>query len=330
MAKADQGASMIINLFYLSNNNTGGWITFTAHLYNSLQMIKDVKVNLFKIRERTENTERDFGYGIKYRNINMTNALNLDGVGLVVALQKNQNDECNILLQAGVRIVVHDPAELKNSITQNPIVIRANNKQYFEDAKFIPHPYIRRFGDDTQQRNHNKTGVSISRIDFDKNTDILLRANRVIRKKKDKIDILGFENRLYTRFKIVPEFPEWEQSKVAYPREMDYAVMLLRDYKYMVDMSAIKGDGGGTQYTFLEAMDAGSVCILNSKWFDVKGPMKDGENCLSASDHIQVINRMKTGNSKLHFIRKNAYKMLKNHDPKKIARRYIKELSCAS
>jgi hypothetical protein len=31
-------------------------------------------------------------------------------------------------------------------------------------------------------------------------------------------------------------------------------------------MSTISGDGGGTQYTFLEAIDAGTALMLNEGW----------------------------------------------------------------
>jgi hypothetical protein len=31
-------------------------------------------------------------------------------------------------------------------------------------------------------------------------------------------------------------------------------------------MSVIKNDGSGSQYTFLEAWDAGSGLVLNNKW----------------------------------------------------------------
>ena len=39
--------------------------------------------------------------------------------------------------------------------------------------------------------------VSISRIDYDKNTEIILRANQIINDENKKIKIFGSENRFY-------------------------------------------------------------------------------------------------------------------------------------
>ena len=38
----------------------------------------------------------------------------------------------------------------------------------------------------------------------------------------------------------MPKYPEWEQSKAAYPRDKDAAFNLLRRAVFSVDMSAIK------------------------------------------------------------------------------------------
>ena len=43
---------------------------------------------------------------------------------------------------------------------------------------------------------------------------------------------------------------------------------ILKDAKYMIDMSIIKGDGGGTQYTFLEAIHHNCILILHNEWIE--------------------------------------------------------------
>jgi hypothetical protein len=59
-------------------------------------------------------------------------------------------------------------------------------------------------------------------------------------------------------------------------------------------MSSIAQDGGGTQYTFLEAIDAGCVLILNSKWTNNPNSIwQHNHNCLvvSNSDELaQILN----------------------------------------
>ena len=44
--------------------------------------------------------------------------------------------------------------------------------------------------------------VSISRIDFDKNTDIILNANKLINDESKKIYCFGAENRIYVHHKL--------------------------------------------------------------------------------------------------------------------------------
>ena len=43
---------------------------------------------------------------------------------------------------------------------------------------------------------------------------------------------------------------------------------LLNNCEYVIDMSIIKGDGGGTQYTFLEAIYQDSLLILHNEWIN--------------------------------------------------------------
>lgn len=272
-----------INLFYLSPNNTGGWVTFTAHLIDALEHCGVTGV-LRKIGNNSERKDRPFGYGITYRNTSRTEAYNLcaNEPCLIVAAAKKFRDETEKMMLAGAKLVVHDPTELKNlpagllNMQEQCVVIRRAGLQMLPKARFIRHPYTRMV--------HTKPDIkmtlcaSTSRIDFDKHTEILLDANRLLN-EGNKIKIYGFENRLYTKFKIMPNYPEWEQSKVAYPREKSAAVDILRDALFMADMSIIKGDGGGTQYTTLEAWDAGAVPIINEGWAYRDDDMKPGVNC---------------------------------------------------
>lgn len=318
----------MINIFYLSPNPYGGWVTFTAHLMKSLE-IAGYQANLFKIGNRTEKFTRPFGYNIRYRNVSLDDAIGMEGSKLIAAVGKKFVQPACALIYDGARIVIHDPTELWEDLkdaVDNPIIIRKNNAKYFNSSTYIPHPYVRIFErTDRSSLRKKYKAVSISRIDFDKHTEILLDANRLIKKERDRILIRGFENRLYTKFKIMPNYPEWEQSIAAYPREYEYAANLCRQARFMVDMSAIKGDGGGTQYTFLEAMDAGAVCILNREWFNVKGEMKEDVNCLAAADGKELVKKLRTDLATCEAIVAEGNKVLRRHAPKTIAKKYAKE-----
>ena len=47
-------------------------------------------------------------------------------------------------------------------------------------------------------------------------------------------------------------------------------------------MSTIKYDGGGSQYTFLEAIYQGCVLVLHRDWVNQGKTFKEGVNCLAA------------------------------------------------
>lgn len=278
-----------VNLFYLSPNTTGGWVTFTAHLMDALKAAGHLPF-LKKIGNKTELKERDFGYGKRYQNISATDAYARAKKGeacLIIAAAKNFKENTEELLRLGAHIVIHDPTEFRNVDqtiikAERCVVIRKVGLEHVPGATFIRHPYTRQF---TEPKQKAIRAVATSRIDFDKNTTIILDANRaLVKMKQEPVRIYGFENRLYTRFKVVPHYPEWEQSKCAYPREKDAAFKLLLGAKYLVDMSVIKNDGGGTQYTTLEAWDAGTAPVIHEDWIRPKDDMIPGVNCAVAKD----------------------------------------------
>lgn len=290
----------MINLFYLSGNTTGGWVTFTYHLAKSLEAAGQ-DYRLFKIGNRTENFTRPFGYELAYQNVSLEDAVTLtcENPTAILAAAKNFRDAAATLIENGAKLVLHDPTELKAGLAgldiDRPWVIRKEVYKQVPGAIFIRHPYVRMPKPDVLPK---RAGViSTSRIDFDKNTYTILEANEL----GAGVKIHGFENRLYTKFKIKPRFPDWKQSVSHYPRTSDAAFNLLLGAKAMVDLSDIKGDGGGTQYTFLEAWDAGCVPIIGEWWVKRGDDMVDEgarQNCWSvedAKDLYKLCRRMRGG-----------------------------------
>ena len=113
--------------------------------------------------------------------------------------------------------------------------------------------------------------ISISRIDYDKNIDIIVKANSLITTQENKIEIYGEPNERYIYQKLLT----WDnfkkddphsQYRGHFPKTFEKLTEILTIKRFVVDMSSISQDGGGTQYTFLEAIDAGCVLVLNSKW----------------------------------------------------------------
>ena len=328
---------MKVDLFYNSPNTYGGWVTYTSHLIDTLQAV-GAEVSLFKIRPRSEKRTRNFGYDKRYRNISMEEALARSNVKLIVAGAKNFKKTTDTLYHEGNSfIVIHDPTELKNlpePLDMNRcVVVRKKGVETLPLANnsillpyrptFIRHPYVR----DVENFITSKPNVAIStsRIDFDKHTEILLDANRLLPENK-QIEIRGFENRLYTKFKIVPKDPEWVQSKAHYPREKGYAFNLMCSYNFNVDMTLIKGDGGGTQYTWLEAWDAGCIPIIHKKWLlDTPDDMRENYNCIviETAEELAKVLQEPMSDTVLQKFRQNGFDSLKQHEPKIIGEQYL-------
>ena len=81
---------------------------------------------------------------------------------------------------------------------------------------------------------------------------------------KKTYNIFGAENRLYVHHKLAQlNFKDYWKGKFQKdPLLYDDKDSILKVVNYMIDMSTIKNDGGGTQYTFLEAIYNDCVLIF--------------------------------------------------------------------
>ena len=311
------------NLIYMAKPAYGGWVAFTVHL------ALKYGYNLYKIGNRTEHkkngepTLRDFGYGVKYQNLSIEDVLKLDNV-LITAIDKKYYQYLNSL-KSGTTIVIHDPTEVRGKralpvITNlsrfNVITIRETVETYIDKtlnikSKFIHHPFYK-----YPISNIKKQGaVATSRIDFDKHTDIIIKANNIVNPDQ-RVDIYGSKNDLYIYHHI--------KNKLKLDINRDYKGRfkkcfkdlnnILANAKYMVDLSAIQNDGGGSQYTFLEAIYQGTVLILNKKWVDnVNSLFIHGINCLVVKDEYELATILQSTNIDTETIALEAKKLLKNH-----------------
>lgn len=321
---------MTVHVVYATKVNVGGWATFTRHLIRVLRLHgEDVK--LWKIGNNTEEFSRPFVAGaeedITYRNAHpeTLSALHKSGQVIIAACGKHYVELCEQLMAKGAAMVIHDTAESSNRMKlHKPWVIRKALLGQAEGSVFIRHPYMRHAGGLMQGAGAMRKGaIATSRVDFDKNTRMILDANRL----GAKIDIVGFENRLYTKFKIVPDYPEWIQSSGTHSRSGQGNFERLLNAKFMVDLTDIKGDGGGTQYTFLEAWDAGAVPIIGSWWIKPKDDMVSGEgngvNCISVKDAEHLAWFLKRANrgeydATYHVLSGQGARQLKKHGAKVI------------
>lgn len=312
-----------MNLIYMARPIYGGWVTFTAHM-----SIKN-NYNVYKIGNNTEKRKRKFGYGVDYQNLNIQDILSLNDI-MISAIDKQYYQYLH-LFPDNTKLVIHDPTELKTGKKSNPLiddkllykfkiyVIRKNVKDYIKnnfniETTLINHPFYQYpISDKPKIYNY---AVSISRIDFDKNTDIILKANKLLPDDK-KISIFGAENRLYVYHKLKQlDFHKYWNGKYEKTLPMLFNdKQILKSPIFMIDLSVISNDGGGTQYTFLEAIYNDCILILHNDWINKGNTFIDKFNCFGISNEHELKDILTTSYypKYLQTIRNNAKKILNNH-----------------
>lgn len=314
----------MIAIFYLAKPKYGGWVTGLAHGFRLLEDCGG-DVRLFKVSDRStsETKLRHFFQGVHSQKLCVRDAISIakNNPSIVWCADKHHLHIARELLPRGSQIIVHDPMEhgaeamayLKSQDIK-PIVQGPKIQEWLATkglkSTLIPMPYssVAKHEMIRMSRDTDKTvnAVAVSRIDFDKHTEIICAANE---KLKEPIRIYGAENRMYTHFKLDDEYPTWRENNHG---SFDNVYSILAKSNYMVDMSSIKNDGGRTQLTFMEAWDSGTVCVLNRKW-DVGGEMVGGENCLYVDGADDLVDTLESNTNDVKRIVKNGYEALKKH-----------------
>lgn len=267
---------MTRQLLFLSDVRYGGWVTFTYHL----AMILGKPMVL-----RPANSFRGGGVfydALSYKNV-AASALRQLPKPIVTAVSPNKR---HILkdLQSGY-LVVHDPTEFCEELFEyakrsKTFVIRHKVQKALAakgiESTLLRHPFYQYAKAPAGKR----VNRAMSRVDWDKHTDLILRANAL----GADVNIHGQVNNQYFFHGKLEEldFKRWHRG--AYGRTLKESSQLYGTTRHLVDMSVIKGDGGGTQYTFLDAEYHGAGLILNRGWTEVEGSLyQDGVNCYAVS-----------------------------------------------
>lgn len=322
-----------MNLIYLAKPTFGGWVSFTAHLAN----LRDS--NLFKISKKTETSGgqpkyRPYGYGIQYRNISLVDFKTLITESskpyLITAIDSNYYKILPDMPPNG-HLVIHDPTEVKTKKGElveylkpfQIITIRESVSKYLNTIgisnRCLSHPYVSIADSFKLCPLSNKSGaVAISRIDYDKHTEIILKANNIL---LEPIKIYGCKNDRYVYHHLkdldpMKELMPGSNYKGKFPKDFKILSKILSPAKFMVDMSRIKDDGGGSQYTFLEAIDFGCILILHQDWVSrPDSKFRVGVNCLAVSneDELAALLNSNISSQLLTDIRANAKELLEVH-----------------
>ena len=299
-------------LFYLAKPTHGGWVSFSAHL----ALVTGAPF-IYKIGSRVEGKARAFGWSVNYTNVSVDYFAQMKNI-TILCLEKSHYNLLPVIAQkikAGHRInlITHDTVEFKKEALDfikeyndkiNLISIRPTIRDYLEDkygihSKYIAHPF---YPYERTKREPNQQSIAISRVDFDKHTDVIIEANYKL-EKEERIKIIGKINNVYEWQKLNKVVkPEHSPFHSKYPEYMgimkldfDFLDGVLAGRKFMVDLSAIHDDGGGTQYTFLEAMYNKIPLVLNGKWSTGQDSdkFKDGYNCWMVNDSNELARLIK-------------------------------------
>ena len=333
--------------FFLSDfYHWGGTVTFTAHLLNSIGRKQVIRIGNVP---KSSGISGNFGYGLDYQIVH-SDFLDEASMPFIIDFF-NYHHVLHKLKRNDITIVIHDPTEISKQNAPyleywNVICIRKAFQQYLKDkynvhSKFLCHPFypystendnsssLAEYDNDHIKRDRDikieKTStISICRVDYGKNMEIIMDANKLLKKEeKDHhhdytIKIHGPFNPQYVDHILggKQNFSQYYQGTFA--KSFEAISNIVNKAKFVVDLSTLHNDGGGTQYTFLEAIHHGAALIINRKWIEDLAPkycdFKEGYNCYAISNAQELTEIIKNSkNMDTTRIVNNSKKLMDRH-----------------
>lgn len=326
------------------SNPYGGWFSYTQHLARGLRAA-GAEVHILGLVDRKK--PADLGAGVQVAFIppgpDAVRILNKYDVVHVVFLASEKTEgeppayKTLRGVERGLVVTMHDPAEVRkgtsyeigllNAKRPAVVTIRAAPTAFFREKlpgasiTLVPHPFVFQGASAAPRED---LLVSTCRVDFDKNTHLLLQA----KPKRARFEIwTGGVNRIYAFHKLRPLgwAPSWYRG--AFGREDAVVHRVYARAKGLVDLSTIAKDGGGTQYTFLEAIDAGCALLLHSGWATgASDALQPGVHYLSAGTPEEVAakaDEMVLNEDLRKSLVNNALEAVAHHDAKRVAETYL-------
>ncbi len=318
-----------VNVFYLGKPRIGGWVSFLSHFTRALPLA-GLTPTVYCVGRTTEVNPkngalrpRKLGQDVTYYNVSEATACELAayGVSIVTSCAKEYVDLLPKLAARGpVHLRVTDGSEIRwlaptlkagqgvKVHTTRTAVAAALAAAGVSQVPTMPTPYIREV---TAPSAGKRFAVAFSRVDWDKNTHVIVEANRLLPPGKH-VEIHGAVNRMYEHHKIVEVDPAWRRFYGGEFRSRGYGAHLAAQSKFSVDLSVIAGEmGGGRQFTFLEAWDGGSALVVHSRWADPAGPVAAGKTALVAGSAAELVDVLtKTPHSACQELRERSYAVL--------------------
>jgi hypothetical protein len=285
-------------LAYLATPKFGGWVSYTCHLAEALQAATGKLPRIVRTGKTTAAKPQHMLAPLQYLRVAETRLEPVASKVLITAVDAQHVSLAIRLVEAGAGLVLHDPTELSPLVLEAArkarvlIVVREAmlhllEKEHGIIATGVRHPYTPEWNWSQPDPEPTFPAVSISRLDWDKHLEAIVQLNA----NGGRVAIYGAENRMYTHHKLTPLDKNWRTHyRGKLPAYHRAGAAVARNAGCVVDLSAIKHDGGGTQYTFMEAWDAGATLIISNRWLVDGGEMQPGVNCVAVDpDDTQAL-----------------------------------------
>ncbi|MDQ3083258.1 MAG: hypothetical protein M3Q77_00400 [Thermoproteota archaeon] len=285
-----------------------------------------------RVGKRSENRTRMFGYGYNYQNISISDLLSKPERPFLVTIFKenylstmarlNEEEGHNNIL------VIHDHRDISKKVIPfiknkwKVITIRKTVQQYLYnkfglESLFLFQPFYPYPINATKDHLKKKGAVSISRISFEKNTDLIIRTNNLMDRQDDLIKLYGCPSRMYVHLFLGGFDGDFKKYYYGiFDKSFVALSNILNSAKFVVDLSVLKHEGGGTQYPFLEATYNGCAMILHRKWIENADKkycdFKEGYNCFAVENEGELADLIRK-DPNTDSVVKNAKKLLNRH-----------------
>lgn len=328
-----------INVFFLvPSTQLGGCTSFTVHLLLALKQA-GFAPTLLKIG-KAGMQPASFPYGIPAWSVSLEEAVQLAQTHpsmIAYCFWAKCGDYAKPLIHLGVPMVVHDPAEfhddeltLMRERHYSPLVIRKANvaglAAFGIKARYTPHPFVPHALPATVKIYH---GLCLARVDFRKRTHTIIEANKVLEASRKDIHLYGEMNRIYEFHQLRKLHPDWRRwYHGEFPDKLGQAARMFARARIAVDLTHIKGDGGGTQYTFFEAWNAGTPLVLNRAW--TTGPddeVRDGDSCVMVDTAEELVTTMQRPLDAFGGVVEGGRRLVAAHSPEQVVPTYLEAMS---
>ena len=299
-------------------------------MYHTIRALKSFgyDVRLYVIYKKTRKPLKELAECVKFQGICMVDAIDIakdtTAKNFIGAANWDTASE-NIMemIPHCSAVVIHGAGwiaeEMLESAVRNDVrigVVRKSlssllRREYGVNSMYLPQIYNKY---EVDNRFKDMYAVSISQILWSKNSHMILEANKRL-PEESQVRMFGNYSRKFDHFKLQKIQENWKELwwEGDFDSANGGAVRIASRAKFVIDLSIIENDGGGTQYTFLEAFNAKTALILHSSWLDFPGEVD--ERCVipvrNVDELVEELERCRPYPDRIQA----GYDVMKAHSP---------------